>query len=85
MMCPEMDELSSRYIHYYFVCFSDRKLEQKLYVCAVHYCYDQDLKDERRRDDIAAARATLKKNSIMLLTTSKVSNFPHVVMKRLPV
>ena len=32
----------------------------------------QDLKDPRRRDDLAAARATLKKNSMMLLTTSKV-------------
>ncbi|KAI0228235.1 Catenin alpha-2 [Lamellibrachia satsuma] len=31
----------------------------------------QDLKDIRRRDDLAAARATLKKNSMMLLTTSK--------------
>ncbi|XP_074643646.1 catenin alpha-2-like [Tubulanus polymorphus] len=30
-----------------------------------------DLKDPRRRDDLAAARATLKKNSMMLLTTSK--------------
>ena len=33
----------------------------------------QDLKDPRRRDDLAAARATLKKNSMMLLTTSKVA------------
>jgi hypothetical protein len=32
----------------------------------------QDLKDPRHRDDLAAARATLKKNSMMLLTTSKV-------------
>ena len=32
----------------------------------------QDLKDPRRRDDLAAARAVLKKNSMMLLTTSKV-------------
>lgn len=31
----------------------------------------QDLKDPRHRDDLAAARATLKKNSMMLLTTSK--------------
>lgn len=31
-----------------------------------------DLIDERRRDDLAAARATLKKNSVMLLTTSKI-------------
>ncbi|XP_014661382.1 PREDICTED: catenin alpha-like [Priapulus caudatus] len=31
----------------------------------------QDLKDSRRRDDLAAARAVLKKNSVMLLTTSK--------------
>ncbi|KAK2148467.1 hypothetical protein LSH36_496g01025 [Paralvinella palmiformis] len=30
-----------------------------------------DLKDARHRDDLAAARATLKKNSMMLLTTSK--------------
>jgi len=30
-----------------------------------------DLKDPRRRDEMAAARATLKKNSMMLLTTSK--------------
>ncbi|KAK3609215.1 hypothetical protein CHS0354_035155 [Potamilus streckersoni] len=30
-----------------------------------------DLKDPRRRDDLAAARAMLKKNSMMLLTTSK--------------
>jgi len=30
-----------------------------------------DLKDPRRRDDLASARATLKKNSMMLLTTSK--------------
>ncbi|XP_013405995.1 catenin alpha-2 isoform X4 [Lingula anatina] len=30
-----------------------------------------DLKDPRLRDDLAAARATLKKNSMMLLTTSK--------------
>lgn len=31
-----------------------------------------DLKDVRRRDDLASARAILKKNSLMLLTTSKV-------------
>lgn len=31
-----------------------------------------DLKDLRHRDDLASARATLKKNSMMLLTTSKV-------------
>merc|ERR1711974_424766 len=31
----------------------------------------KDLKDPRRRDDLAAARAVLKKNSMMLLTTSK--------------
>ncbi|KAF6019214.1 alpha-Cat [Bugula neritina] len=30
-----------------------------------------DLKDLRRRDDLASARAVLKKNSLMLLTTSK--------------
>jgi len=30
-----------------------------------------DLKDPRRREELAAARATLKKNSMMLLTTSK--------------
>ncbi|XP_064630092.1 catenin alpha-2-like isoform X2 [Lineus longissimus] len=30
-----------------------------------------DLKDPRRRDDLASARATLKKNSMLLLTTSK--------------
>ncbi|XP_064600603.1 catenin alpha-2-like isoform X2 [Liolophura sinensis] len=30
-----------------------------------------DLKDPRRRDDLAAARAVLKKNSMMLLTSSK--------------
>ncbi|XP_025093208.1 catenin alpha-2-like isoform X2 [Pomacea canaliculata] len=30
-----------------------------------------DLKDPRRRDELAAARAMLKKNSMMLLTTSK--------------
>ena len=31
----------------------------------------QDLKDPRRRDEIAAARAILKKNSMLLLATSK--------------
>ncbi|XP_076461006.1 LOW QUALITY PROTEIN: catenin alpha-2-like [Babylonia areolata] len=31
-----------------------------------------DLKDPRRRDELAAARAMLKKNTMMLLTTSKV-------------
>ena len=36
-------------------------------------CSFQDLLDPNRRDEIAAARATLKKNSMMLLTTSKVS------------
>ena len=32
----------------------------------------QDLKDPRKKDEMAAARATLKKSSRMLLTTSKV-------------
>ena len=37
-----------------------------------HFLFFQnDLKDPRRRDDLASARATLKKNSMMLLTTSK--------------
>ena len=35
-------------------------------------CDYQDLKDPRRRDELAAARAMLKKNTMMLLTTSKV-------------
>ena len=35
----------------------------------------QDLKDPRRRDDLAASRAVLKKSSMMLLTASKVSFF----------
>ena len=46
----------------------------------IWYLPEQDLKDERRRDDIAAARATLKKNSIMLLTTSKVTKIVFVVL-----
>ena len=32
-----------------------------------------ELKDPRLRDDLASARAVLKKNSMMLLTASKVS------------
>jgi len=32
----------------------------------------QELKDPQLRDDLAAARAVLKKNSTMLLTASKV-------------
>ena len=32
----------------------------------------KDLKDPRKKDEMAAARATLKKSSRMLLTTSKV-------------
>jgi hypothetical protein len=39
--------------------------------CLTAICF-KDLKDFRYRDDLAAARATLKKNSMMLLTTSKV-------------
>lgn len=35
-----------------------------------------DLKDLRHRDELASARATLKKNSVMLLTTSKVTSLP---------
>lgn len=35
----------------------------------------QELKDPQLRDDLAAARAVLKKHSTMLLTASKVSNF----------
>ena len=33
----------------------------------------EDLKDSRRRDEIAAARATLKRSAPILLTSSKVS------------
>ena len=47
----------------------------KQQVNCLELCVIQDLKDDRRRDDIAAARATLKKNSVMLLTTSKVCYF----------
>ena len=32
----------------------------------------QDLKDPRKQEELAAARAVLKKNSMMLLTASKV-------------
>ena len=35
----------------------------------------QDLKDPRRTDEMAAARATLKKSTRMLLTSSKVLLF----------
>ena len=45
---------------------------QILLLYSICVCLHQDLKDARRRDDLAAARATLKKNSMMLLTTSKV-------------
>lgn len=34
----------------------------------------QELKDPQLRDDLAAARAILKKHSTMLLTASKVGN-----------
>lgn len=34
----------------------------------------QELKDPQLRDDLAAARAILKKHSTMLLTASKVKN-----------
>lgn len=34
----------------------------------------QELKDPQLRDDLAAARAVLKKHSTMLLTASKVNN-----------
>lgn len=40
-------------------------------VCNCEYLL-QDLLDPTKRDEIAAARATLKKNNMMLLTTSKV-------------
>ena len=42
-----------------------------------------DLKDPRRRDDLASARAVLKKNSLMLLTTSKVSVTSYITDERL--
>jgi catenin alpha len=35
----------------------------------------QELKDGQLRDDLAAARAVLKKHSTMLLTASKVIRF----------
>ena len=35
-----------------------------------------ELKDPRLRDDLASARAVLKKNSMMLLTASKVIECP---------
>lgn len=35
----------------------------------------QELKDPQLRDDLAAARAVLKKHSTMLLTASKVSHY----------
>lgn len=35
----------------------------------------QDLKDPHRKDDMAAARATLKESSKMLLSSSKVNSF----------
>ena len=35
-----------------------------------------ELKDPRLRDDLASARAVLKKNSMMLLTASKVCSEP---------
>jgi hypothetical protein len=38
-----------------------------------------DLKDPRRRDDLASARATLKKNSMLLLTTSKVCRLSELL------
>ena len=40
-----------------------------------------DLKDTRRRDDLASARATLKKSSLMLLTTSKVKFYMVLAVK----
>ncbi len=43
----------------------------------------QELKDPQLRDDLAAARAILKKHSTMLLTASKVCKTPDVVGFRL--
>lgn len=37
------------------------------------FSISQDLKDPRRRDEMAAARADLRKHSAMLFTSSKVS------------
>ena len=41
-----------------------------------------DLKDLRRRDELASARAELKKNSMMLYTSSLVSRIRSVLQER---
>jgi hypothetical protein len=55
------------------LCFIGYLLHCNVCLCLIGYIFGQDLKDPRRRDDLAAARAVLKKNSMMLMTTSKVT------------
>lgn len=42
------------------------------HICLVDSCFPQDLKDEKKRARMAAARAVLEKCTMMLLTASKV-------------
>lgn len=42
----------------------------------------QELKDPQLRDDLAAARAVLKKHSTMLLTASKVRHILYPFFKK---
>lgn len=52
-----------------------------LYNIQIHILFWKDLKDPQRKDDMAAARATLKESSKMLLSSSKV-NFKKIVMNK---
>lgn len=52
--------------------YFSRKERKSLLIYLTLWGFVQDLKDPRRRDELAAARAMLKKNTMMLLTTSKV-------------
>lgn len=38
-----------------------------------------DLKDERRRAQMSAARTILERSTLMLLTASKVKKFAHLI------
>lgn len=48
------------------------------HICLVDSCFPQDLKDEKKRARMAAARAVLEKCTMMLLTASKVGLWKRV-------
>lgn len=48
-------------------------MKMKVCVCVYLVCTLQDLKDEKKKARMAAARAVLEKCTMMLLTASKVN------------